>query len=49
LLLSPKRHPIYVRSTVEEALLLDPAGPIDFDAHATLAELKRRNVVRRVA
>ena len=49
LLLAPKRHSIYVRSTVEEALLFDPAGPIDFDARATLAELQRRNLVRHAA
>lgn len=44
LLLAPKRHPIHVRSTVEEALLINPAGPIDFDAKRTLVELKRRNL-----
>jgi hypothetical protein len=44
LLLSPKRHQIHVRSTVEEALLFNPAGPIDFNAKQTLIELKRRNL-----
>ena len=44
LLLAPKKHPIHVRSTVEEALLLNPAGPIEFNAKTTLAELKRRNL-----
>jgi hypothetical protein len=44
LLLAPKRHPIHVRSTVEEALLLNPAGPIEFDAKRTLTELKRRKL-----
>jgi hypothetical protein len=44
LLLAPKRHPIHVRSTVEEALLLNPAGPVEFNAKLTLAELKKRNL-----
>ena len=44
LLLAPKRYSIHVRSTVEEALLLNPAGPIEFNAKLTLAELKRRNL-----
>jgi hypothetical protein len=46
LLLAPKRQSIYVRSTVEEALLLSPAGPLPFNAVTALAELRRRNVVR---
>jgi hypothetical protein len=44
LLLAPKKHPIHVRSTVEEALILNPAGPIEFNPKTTLAELKRRNL-----
>ena len=44
LLLAPNKHPIHVRSTVEEALLTNPAGPIDFNAATTLAELKRRKL-----
>lgn len=44
LLLAPKKHPIHVRSSVEEALLLNPAGPIEFNARLTLAELKRKNL-----
>lgn len=44
LLLAPKKHSIHVRSTVEEALLTNPAGPISFDAPRTLAELKRRRI-----
>jgi hypothetical protein len=44
LLLAPKKYSIHVRSTVEEALLSNPAGPIDFDAQRTLAELKRRKL-----
>jgi hypothetical protein len=44
LLLAPKKYPIHVRSSVEEALLLNPAGPIDFNPQTTLAELKRRSL-----
>jgi hypothetical protein len=44
LLLAPKKHPIHVRSTVEEALLFNPAGPIEFNAKTTIAELKKRNL-----
>lgn len=44
LLMAPRRHPIHVRSTVEEALIHNPAGPIEFDANRALAELKRRNL-----
>ncbi len=44
LLLAPKKYSIHVRSTVEEALLLNPAGPIEFNARTTLTELKRRNL-----
>lgn len=44
LLLAPKKHSIHVRATVEEALLFRPAGPIEFNAKQTIAELKRRNL-----
>lgn len=44
LLLAPKKYPIHVRSSVEEALLLNPAGPIEFNAQNTVAELKRRKM-----
>ena len=44
LLLAPKKYSIHVRSSVEEALLLNPAGPIHFNPKITLAELKRRNL-----
>jgi hypothetical protein len=44
LLLAPKRYSIHVRSSVEEALLDKPAGPIDFNARTALAELKRRHL-----
>jgi len=42
LMLSRKRFPIHVRSSVKEALLDNPAGPIDFDAKRALLELGRR-------
>ena len=45
LLLAPKRHAIFVRSTLEEALLTDPAGPIDFDARKAIGELRRRGLI----
>jgi hypothetical protein len=41
LLLAPKRFPIHVRATVEDALIGNPPGPITFDAHRALAELRR--------
>lgn len=44
LLLAPKKYSIHVRSTVEEALLSNPAGPVNFDAKRTLAELQRRKL-----
>jgi hypothetical protein len=44
LLLAPKKYSIHVRSSVEEALLLNPAGPVEFNARNTLAELKRRKL-----
>jgi len=44
LLLAPKKYSIHVRSSVEEALLLNPAGPVEFNARKTLAELKRRKL-----
>ncbi len=45
LLLAPKRHAIYVRSTLEEALLSDPAGPLEFDVKRAFSELHRRGLV----
>jgi hypothetical protein len=41
LLLAPKRYPIHVRASVEDALLGKPPGPIDFDAKRACAELRR--------
>jgi hypothetical protein len=47
LLLAPKRHPIYVRSSIEDALLHDPPKPIRFNAFKAIEELKRRGIVAR--
>jgi hypothetical protein len=44
LLLAPKKYSIHVRSSVEEALLTNPPGMLDFDVHQTLTELKRRDL-----
>jgi hypothetical protein len=44
LLLAPKKYSIHVRSTVEEALVFNPAGPIDFDGKRALTELQRRRL-----
>ena len=44
LLLAPKKYSIHVRSSVEEALVSNPAGPIEFNAKLTLVEMKRRNL-----
>jgi hypothetical protein len=44
LLLAPQRARIWVRSSVEEALLNDPPGPIGFDGREAVAELKRRGL-----
>ncbi len=45
LLLSGKRHAVYVRSTVEEALLRDPPKPLSFDGARAIAELGRRGIL----
>jgi hypothetical protein len=42
LMLTPKRFPIHVRSSVREALVDKPAGPVDFDGKRALLELQRR-------
>jgi hypothetical protein len=44
LLLSPGRQPVYVRATVEDALLKDPPGPIHFDARIAIGELRKRGL-----
>ncbi len=43
LLLAPKKYPIYVRSSAEEALLTNPPGPLGFNPQMALLELRRRN------
>jgi hypothetical protein len=42
LMLSPNRHPIYVRSTLEDALVRDPPQRYSFDARSVLAEVTQR-------
>jgi hypothetical protein len=44
LMLASKRHPVYVRATVEDALLRDPPGPIRFDAQSAISELRKRGL-----
>jgi hypothetical protein len=44
LLLAAKRHPVYVRATVEDALFRDPPGPIRFDAQIAIVELRKRGL-----
>jgi len=42
LLLSPRRFPVHVRASVEEALLTNPPEPTQFNVPLLMAELKRR-------
>jgi hypothetical protein len=42
LMLSPRRHPVYVRPTLEDALLRDPPKAFKFDAAKALSQLKQR-------
>lgn len=44
LLLSGQRQRIYVRSSVEEALVRDPPGPLGFNAHKALADLRTQDL-----
>jgi hypothetical protein len=44
LLFAPRRARVHVRSSVEEALIDDPPGPIGFDGQEAVAELKRRRL-----
>jgi hypothetical protein len=48
LLLAPKRYPIFVRATVEEALIHNPPKPVRFDPVKAIAELTRRGVLSPV-
>jgi hypothetical protein len=42
LMVSRKRFPVYVRSTIEDALLRDPPKPLPFDAARIVAELQQQ-------
>ncbi len=44
LLLAPKRYPVYVRATIEEALIGNPPKPLAFDARKAITELKIRRL-----
>jgi hypothetical protein len=44
LLFAPSRVRVYVRSSVEDALVKNPPGPLGFDAPKAIAELKRRQL-----
>jgi hypothetical protein len=41
LLLSPRRHPVYVRPTLEDALVRDPPKAFKFNASKALIQLKQ--------
>jgi hypothetical protein len=45
LLLAPKKFPVYVRATVEEALISDPPGRVPFDPYQAIHELRRSGVL----
>lgn len=45
LLLAPKKFPVYVRATVEEALITNPPGPVPFDPYQAIHELRRRGIL----
>lgn len=45
LLLAPKKFPVYVRATVEEALITDPPGRVPFDPYQAIHELRRSGVL----
>ncbi len=45
LLLAPKKFPVYVRATVEEALISDPPGRVPFDPYQAVHELRRSGVL----
>jgi hypothetical protein len=42
LLLSPRRYPVFVRPTLEDALVRDPPKPFSFDAGKALLQLRQR-------
>jgi hypothetical protein len=45
LLLAPRRYSIYVRPTVEDALIRNPPRPLRFDARKAVAELQHRGLL----
>ena len=45
LLLSGRRHAVFVRSTVEEALIHDPPKPLSFDGARAIGELGRKGIL----
>ena len=45
MLLSPKKAPIHVRATIDEALISNPPGPVRFDAPTAIRELGRRGLL----
>jgi hypothetical protein len=47
LFLSGKRHAVFVRSTVEEALIKDPPKPLAFDPGRAIAELDRQGILTK--
>jgi hypothetical protein len=44
LMLAPKRFPVHVRATLEEALLERPPGELGFDPHRAIAEIRGRGL-----
>jgi hypothetical protein len=44
LLLSGQRQKVFVRSSVEEALVRDPPGPMPFNAHKALNDLRMQDL-----
>jgi hypothetical protein len=45
LLLAPKKFPVYVRATVEEALITDPPGRVRFDPYRAINDLRSAGVL----
>jgi hypothetical protein len=45
LLLAPKKFPVYVRATVEEALITDPPGRVRFDPYRAMSDLRSAGVL----
>ncbi len=45
LLLAPKKLPVYVRATVEEALISNPPGRVPFDPYRAINELRSNGIL----